>query len=87
MTQKHIYICFQLVTANCQPVVSLDNQATNGVIHVVSGILNPVEKSLLEIVSKDPELSTLKTCELFVNKLVDVLIQKNGLYMLIVQEL
>ncbi|KAJ8305767.1 hypothetical protein KUTeg_016312 [Tegillarca granosa] len=51
----------KLMTANCKKVKSRDNIATNGVIHVVEGLLEPVTESLLEIVSKNPQLSYLKT--------------------------
>lgn len=51
----------RLVTANCQPLVSSDNLATNGVVHVVDGLLMPVTDSITDIISKSPELSTLKT--------------------------
>lgn len=51
----------QLMTANCVPVKSRDQMATNGVIHTVSSALKPVTKSLLEIVKQREDLSTLKT--------------------------
>lgn len=51
----------KLMTANCRKVKSRDNIATNGVIHVVEGLLEPVTKSILDIISKNPQLSYLKT--------------------------
>lgn len=50
-----------LVTANCQKVTHVDNMATNGVVHVVDSVLTPVGDTLLNLISKNPELSTLKT--------------------------
>ena len=41
--------------------------ATNGVIHTVEKVLEPVSQTLLDIVSSDPEMSYLKTGMLNVN--------------------
>lgn len=49
------------MTANCKRVSSRNNLATNGVIHVVEELLQPVTKSLTDIVSSNPQLSYLKT--------------------------
>ncbi|XP_061191377.1 transforming growth factor-beta-induced protein ig-h3-like [Saccostrea echinata] len=49
-----------IMTANCKRVTSRDNLATNGVIHVVEDVLQPVTKSLMDIVSSNPQLSYLK---------------------------
>lgn len=49
------------MTANCKRVSSRNNLATNGVIHVVDEVLQPVTKSLTDIVSSNPQLSYLKT--------------------------
>lgn len=50
-----------VMTANCKRVSSRNNLATNGVIHVVEELLQPVTKSLTDIVSSNPQLSYLKT--------------------------
>lgn len=49
------------MTANCITVTSRDKVATNGVIHTVEKVLEPVSQTLLDIVSSDPEMSYLKT--------------------------
>lgn len=49
------------MTANCVPVTSRDNLASNGVIHTVEKVLKPVTETLLDIVQSRPELTTLKT--------------------------
>jgi hypothetical protein len=49
------------MTANSIRVSSRDNLATNGVIHVVDEVLQPVTKSLMDIISSNPQLSYLKT--------------------------
>lgn len=49
-----------VMTANCKRVSSRNNLATNGVIHVVDEVLQPVTKSLTDIVSSNPQLSYLK---------------------------
>ncbi|OWF47880.1 Transforming growth factor-beta-induced protein ig-h3 [Mizuhopecten yessoensis] len=51
----------KVMLANCQRVTSADNMATNGVIHMVDQVLSPVTKSITEIISKDPNLTYLKT--------------------------
>jgi len=51
----------QLMTANCVPVVSQDNLAENGVVHIVNDVLWPVTDTIADIVTRDPQLSTLKT--------------------------
>ena len=53
----------QMMTANCKEVVSPDNQADNGIVHVVDGVLEPAEDTLSDMISTRPELSTLKTSE------------------------
>lgn len=50
-----------LMTANCIRVSSRDTVATNGVIHTVEKVLEPISQTLLDIVSSDPEMSYLKT--------------------------
>ncbi|XP_056017964.1 transforming growth factor-beta-induced protein ig-h3-like isoform X2 [Ostrea edulis] len=50
-----------LMTANCKLVSSRDNLASNGVIHIVEEVLQPVTKSLMDIISSNPQLSYLKT--------------------------
>ncbi len=49
------------MTANCLEVVSADNQASNGVVHVVDGVLDIVDESLSDIIATRTDLSTLKT--------------------------
>lgn len=50
-----------IMTANCKRISSRDNLATNGVIYVVEDVLQPVTKSLMDIISSNPQLSYLKT--------------------------
>ncbi|XP_066293859.1 transforming growth factor-beta-induced protein ig-h3-like isoform X2 [Branchiostoma lanceolatum] len=51
----------KIVNANCVKVVRVDQLASNGVIHVVDGILPNTKKSILEIISQDSRFTTLKT--------------------------
>ena len=48
------------MTANCIKVTSPNLQATNGVIHVVEKIINPVSDTLLDQITSHPDLSFLK---------------------------
>jgi len=71
----------KLMTANCRKLTSVDNMATNGVVHVVDGVLTPVGDTLLELVSKNPELSHLKTA-LGSSSLGSMLREEDGQYTL-----
>ncbi|KAK3089751.1 hypothetical protein FSP39_006188 [Pinctada imbricata] len=51
----------KLMTANCKRVRSQDNRASNGVIHIVEEVMLPVSDSMVDIVTKDRQLSYLKT--------------------------
>lgn len=51
----------KLVTANCAPVGSPDNMAENGVVHSIGQVLTPVHYTLIDLVSRDPELNYFKT--------------------------
>jgi len=52
----------KLVTANCAPVTSADNQALNGVVHIVDRIIkSPTKGSLMEMIASDAEFSILKS--------------------------
>lgn len=51
----------KVMTANCVPVASRDNRASNGVIHTVERILPEVTQTLMNMVKTRPDLSTLKT--------------------------
>lgn len=70
----------KLTTANCVPVTSTDNIATNGVIHVVDKVLPTVTSSLMELIQRDKDLSFLKTALAKAN-LVSTL-QKDGQFTL-----
>lgn len=51
----------QITTANCHTITKPDVVANNGIVHVVDSVLTPVVETLMDIVSKNPELSTFKT--------------------------
>nr|XP_037271211.1 transforming growth factor-beta-induced protein ig-h3-like [Rhipicephalus microplus] len=51
----------KLMTANCVPIVSANNPATSGVVHVVDETLPSPNRTLYEIVSEDPRFSTLRS--------------------------
>jgi len=54
------------MTANCIEITSADNLASNGVVHVIDDVITPVTGTILDLIQKNPELSTLKTgIELF----------------------
>lgn len=51
----------KLMTANCVPIVSTNNLATNGVVHVVDEALPSPNMTLLEMIKTDPQFSILRT--------------------------
>lgn len=51
----------KLTTANCVRVTSTDNMATNGVIHTVEAVLPTVTSSLMDVIQREADFSTLKT--------------------------
>lgn len=50
-----------VMTTDCKRVITVDNLVLNGVIHVVEEILQPVTDSLMDKISRNPDLSYLKT--------------------------
>ena len=62
------FVFIQIVTANCVPIKSVDNMATNGVAHVVTSRLPDASRSIYEIVANDPSFSTLKTGTQYMRK-------------------
>ncbi|XP_075526079.1 transforming growth factor-beta-induced protein ig-h3-like [Dermacentor variabilis] len=51
----------KLLTANCVPIVSANNPATNGVVHVVDETLPSPNQTLYQAVAEDPRFSTLRS--------------------------
>ncbi|XP_070395925.1 transforming growth factor-beta-induced protein ig-h3-like [Dermacentor albipictus] len=51
----------KLLTANCVPIVSANNPATNGVVHVVDETLPSPNQTLYQVVAEDPRFSTLRS--------------------------
>lgn len=59
---EHKGLSKKLVTVNCAPVTSVDNQALNGIVHIVDRIVRPPTKGpLMDMIAKDPEFSILKS--------------------------
>lgn len=61
-------------TANCVKINSIDNYASNGLVHVTNGVLKPVTGSLIELIQKNPELSIMKTGRKICNNVCEVLL-------------
>uniref|UniRef100_UPI00358FA073 transforming growth factor-beta-induced protein ig-h3-like n=1 Tax=Myxine glutinosa TaxID=7769 RepID=UPI00358FA073 len=50
-----------IVTVNCVRVIKANNLATNGVVHMLDGILTEPARTLRKILDENKELSTLKS--------------------------
>lgn len=48
-------------TANCAPISQVDQEAENGIVHVVDRVLMPVTKSLMELVRDRSDMAVLQT--------------------------
>lgn len=48
-------------TANCAPLVKVNQMATNGIVHLVDGVLTPVTQNLMEIVRERNDMAVLRT--------------------------
>ncbi|XP_031621151.1 transforming growth factor-beta-induced protein ig-h3 [Contarinia nasturtii] len=48
-------------TANCAPISKADQEAENGIVHVVDRVLLPVTKSLMELVRERSDMAVLQT--------------------------
>ncbi|KAF5277770.1 hypothetical protein FQR65_LT03750 [Abscondita terminalis] len=51
----------KMLTANCVPVRKGDNLATNGIVHVIDGVLHPIKDDILTILEEHPQLSNFRT--------------------------
>lgn len=49
-----------VVTANCAEIKSANNPSTAGLVHVVSKVLKPVEKTILQLIKEEPNLSMFR---------------------------
>nr|XP_042899795.1 transforming growth factor-beta-induced protein ig-h3 [Parasteatoda tepidariorum] len=67
----------EVVTANCVPVSGKNNLATNGIVHLVSGVLPSLKSSVEDILSNNKEYSKFRKL-LAESNLLEVL-QKDGL--------
>lgn len=51
----------RMVTANCARVTKPDNLATNGIVHVVDGVVTPAAQSIRELLEDSKKLTNLRT--------------------------
>lgn len=58
---NEFYSPTKMMTANCVPIVSANNPATNGMVHVVDETLPTPNQTLFEMISQDPRFSTLRS--------------------------
>ena len=48
-------------TANCAPISKYDQEAENGIVHVIDRVLMPVTKTLMELVRERSDMAVLQT--------------------------
>ena len=49
----------RVVTANCAPIVSANNYATNGMVHILDRVMPIANQSIGQIIESDPRFSIL----------------------------
>lgn len=50
----------RIVTANCARVTSVNNYATNGIVHMLSHVMRPVKYSVADLISKDSQFTIFR---------------------------
>lgn len=48
-------------TANCAPISKYDQEAENGIVHVIDRVLMPVTKSLMDLIRDRSDMAVLQT--------------------------
>lgn len=48
-------------TANCAPLVKVNQMAENGIVHMVDRVMTPVTKNLMELVRSRSDMAVLRT--------------------------
>lgn len=59
------YVSLQIVTVNCARLVKTDQQATNGIVHVVDRVITAITNNIHSMIDTDDELETLRVHLLF----------------------
>ena len=59
----------RVVTANCAPIISANNYATNGIVHILDRVMPSPIKTLADIIEDDQRFTILKTCKSFIPSL------------------
>ena len=62
------------MTANCRRILSADHSASNGVVHLVSDLLQPVTQSVADIISSHPQLTQFAQRQFYISTFVVVVI-------------
>ncbi|KFM74623.1 Transforming growth factor-beta-induced protein ig-h3, partial [Stegodyphus mimosarum] len=62
----------EVVTANCIPVIGKNNFATNGIVHLASGVLPQPKQTVGELIENDSQFNTFKRLLLESNFMEDL---------------
>uniref|UniRef100_U5EZ19 Putative fasciclin n=1 Tax=Corethrella appendiculata TaxID=1370023 RepID=U5EZ19_9DIPT len=63
-------------TANCVPIVKLNRIAENGIVHVVSRVMMPAVKSIMDIIRERDDMTVLRT--VLEKTKLDKMLEENG---------
>lgn len=63
-------------TANCAPITKVNQISSNGIVHVVEKVLQPVTKNILDIINERNDMTILKS--ILEKTKLDEIIKKNN---------
>jgi hypothetical protein len=62
----------RIYTANCVRLVSTNNYAHQGVIHMLDGVMKPATKTIAQLLESEPHFSSFRKRNLVLRRLMKV---------------
>lgn len=59
----------RVVTANCAPIISANNYATNGIVHIIDRVMTSPTKTMADIIENDQRFTILKNRKNYVSNI------------------